>query len=307
MKKIITVALLSALILGTAGCSYSKPGDSLTTEDKALVIEYESDIITKRTPIYDNTAVVSAYKSGDASALSEFDKAIYDAAVTGISTFYREGMSDTEIILAAHDYVTTLCTYDVDELALIPKRSENSESPYGALINKRAICMGYTTSFQMFMDMLGVESIIVRGEANDEEHAWNMVHIGEKWYHVDCTWDDYVPDYEGRPAVHIFYMLTDSAAEVEHIWNRESAPKADSDELNYYKVNNLCAENDEQIKKILTAAAEKGLTETEFALPKEYNTVNMCFPSFEGGIVYNYWPVEFDTYKVVVAHITLDK
>ncbi len=307
MKKVITAALISALILSASGCSSSKPDDSLTTEDKALVIEYESDIIAERTPIYDNTAVVSAYKSGDASALSEFDKAIYDAAVAGISAFYRDGMSDTEIILAAHDYITTLCTYDVDELALIPARSENSESPYGALINKRAICMGYTTSFQMFMDMLGVESIIVRGQAQDEEHAWNMVHIGEKWYHVDCTWDDYVPDYEGRPAVHIFYMLTDGAAEVEHIWDRESAPKADSEELNYYRVNNLFAESDEQIEKILTAAAEKGLTEAEFAIPKEYNTVNMYFPSFKGGIVYNYWPVEFDTYKVVVAHITLNE
>ncbi len=304
MKRLLTAVLVSALLIGAAGCGSSKP-DEGRADDITSVVEYESDGIAELTPIYDCTAVVSAYKSGDDSALSEFDKAIYDAALTGISEFYRDGMSEDEIVLAAHDYITTLCTYDVDELALIPKRSENSENPYGALVNKRAICMGYTTSFQMFMDMLGVESIIIRGEATGEEHAWNMVHIGEKWYHVDCTWDDYVPDYEGRPAVHIFYMLTDGAAAVDHIWDRELAPKADSEDLNYYMANNLYVENDDQIADIISAAVKNGLTEAEFALPKDYNTVNMYFPAVDGGCVYNYWPLEFDTYKVVVAHITL--
>lgn len=295
MKRILTAALVSALLLGVSGCGSSKPDHSLTT-DNSSVIEYEAESIADLTPIYDNTAVVSAYKSGDASVLSEFDRAIYDAAVTGISTFYREGMSDTEIIQAAHDYITTLCTYDIDELALIPKRSENSENPYGALINKKAICMGYTTSFQMFMDMLGVESIIVRGEALDEEHAWNMVHIGENWYHVDCTWDDYVPDYEGRPAAHMFYMITDGAAEVEHVWDRESAPKADSEDLNYYKQNNLFAETDEDLVRIISAAKEKGLSEAEFAVPME-----LPLESISG---YSCWILTFDTYKAIIAHIS---
>lgn len=308
MKRLLTFALISAMLLSTAGCADGGAAVSKSTADyadSASVIEYDGK--TELTPIYDNTAVVSAYKSGDPSKLSEFDREIYDAAVTGINAFYRDGMSETEIILAAHDYITTLCTYDVDDLALIPKRSENSESPYGALINKRAICMGYTTTFQMFMDMLGVESIIVRGEAEDEEHAWNMVHVGESWYHVDCTWDDYVPDYEGRPAVHMFYMMTDGATGVDHIWERESAPKAESEDLNYYKVNNLFAENDDEIAAILTAAAKKGLTEAEFALPKEYNTDRMYMPQFEGGAVHTYWPIEFDTYKVVLAHIDFDE
>lgn len=303
MKKIITAALISALILGASGCAAHKPEDR-QTPDKTSIIEYESDTIAEPTPIYDNTAVVSAYKSGDASKLSEFDKAVYDAAIAGVNAFYREGMSDEEIVLAAHDYIVTLSTYDIDNLALIPKRSENSESPYGALINKRAICMGYTTSFQMFMDMLGVESIIVRGEAHDEEHAWNMVHIGENWYHVDCTWDDFVPDYEGRRAFHIYCMITDSSAEKEHKWNRESAPKAESDDLNYYRANNLYAESDEQVKNILTPAVESGFTDVEFAVPKQCDTP---IPPIDGVSGYSIWKSELDTYDVAVVHIGLDE
>lgn len=82
MKKIITAALISALILGASGCAAHKPEDR-QTPDKTSIIEYESDTIAEPTPIYDNTAVVSAYKSGDASKLSEFDKAVYDAAIAG--------------------------------------------------------------------------------------------------------------------------------------------------------------------------------------------------------------------------------
>lgn len=306
MKRLLTFALAMALLMSAAGCSFRSPEVSESTtaaDDGGNTPAVEQSSEAELTPIYDNTAVVSAYKSGDPSKLSEFDREIYDAAVTGISAFYRDGMSDLEIILAAHDYITTLCTYDVEELALIPKRSENSESPYGALINKRAICMGYTTAFQMFMDMLGVESIIVRGEALDEEHAWNMVHVGDDWYHVDCTWDDYVPDYEGRPAVHMFYMMTDGATGVDHIWDRESAPKAESEDLNYYRVNNLFAENSDEIAAILAAAVQKGLTEAEFAVPKDYNTVGMYMPQLERGAVHTYWPIEFDTYNVILAHI----
>ncbi len=302
MKKIITAALVSALILGASGCAAHEPEDS-QAPDKTSVIEYESDIIAEPTPIYDNTAVVSAYKSGDASKLSEFDKAVYDAAITGISEFYREGMSDEEIVLAAHDYIVTLCSYDLGALALIPAPSESSESPYGALINKSAICMGYTTSFQMFMDMLGVESIIVRGESNGEEHAWNMVHIGDNWYHIDCTWDDFVPDYEGRRAFHIYYMIPDSVAEIEHKWNRESAPKADSDDLNYYRANDLYADNVEEMAKIISAAVENGFVGAEFAVPKNSST---DIPPIDGVSGYSIWKSELDAYDVVTVHVRLE-
>ncbi len=311
--RLLAAAVTAAFAVSSAGCSIYMPekGSEQSSSEETAVstvstdspaneqIKADSDL----TPIYDDTAVVSAFKLGDDSGLSEFDREIYREALNWIGEFFSDDMSTDEIVLAAHDYITTHCAYDDNELALFSERSENSENPYGALINNKAICMGYTTTFQLFMDMLGVESIIIRGESDGEEHAWNMVHIGEKWYHVDCTWDDYLPDYEGRPAAHAFYMLTDAAVQIDHVWDSEATPTADSEDMNYYMSNGLIAENTEQMMEIIEAAAKKGLTEAEFALPKDYDTESMYFLKFEGGAVYSYWPIEFDDYKVVLAHI----
>lgn len=42
---------------------------------------------------------------------------------------------------------------------------------------------------------MNIPCIIVIGKATNtkgqtENHAWNYVQINEKWYAVDCTWDD---------------------------------------------------------------------------------------------------------------------
>ncbi len=249
--------------------------------------------------VYDNTAVVEAYKTGDTSTLSDDDLLIYQAASDAISEFYTEGMSDYEIILAAHDYITTHVTYDLDELNLIGSAKSESSTPYGALIYGEAICMGYTTTFQLMMDMLGVESIIVSGTALDEDHAWNMVCVDDKWYHVDCTWDDYVPDYDGRRAFHTYFMLTDGAMELEHIWDHSSTPTADSEDYVYFFTNGLYAETTEELTAILEAEAASGDLRAEVAIPLE-NSVE--FPDLDSGYIYAYWRIDLDTYTVVIYY-----
>ena len=45
------------------------------------------------------------------------------------------------------------------------------------------------------MDGLGIPCTLVIGkgtnsEGKTENHAWNYVKIGDKWYAIDTTWDD---------------------------------------------------------------------------------------------------------------------
>ncbi|MCD8108341.1 MAG: hypothetical protein LUE20_10350 [Oscillospiraceae bacterium] len=249
--------------------------------------------------IYDNTAVVEAYKSGDTSALSEDDLLIYQAARDAIAQFYSAGMSDYEIVLAAHDYIATHVTYDMDEFNLIGSAKEESSTPYGALIYGEAICMGYTTTFQLMMDMIGVESIIVNGSSDGEEHAWNMVFVDDKWYHVDCTWDDYVPDYEGRMAFHTYFMVTDSSMAIEHIWDMDSTPTADSEDYVYYFNNGLYAETNNELKAILQESATAGELRAEVAIPLD-NEISI--PITTGMSIYAYWRIDLDTYSVVIYY-----
>ena len=40
-------------------------------------------------------------------------------------------------------------------------------------------------------------------------HTWNRIKLGGKWYHVDVTWDDPVPDQLGY-AIHTYFLVSDA-------------------------------------------------------------------------------------------------
>ncbi len=316
MKKIISILLVSAISLSpftscgeksafadvttdVAEYTYSTEAESSPEEDETEAVLDEEPEVEEESGIYDDTAVVAAYKSGDTSALSQDDLLVYQAAVDAISVFYSDGMSDDEIILAAHDYITTHITYDSDELSLIGTAKAESSTPYGALIYGEAICMGYTTTFQLFMDMLDVESIIVTGSSAGEDHAWNMVCVDEKWYHVDCTWDDYVPDYEGRRAFHTYFMVTDGVMVLEHVWDMDSTPTANSEDYVYYFTHDLYFDSKDDLRTALKSENSSGELRAEVAIPLDDDVL---VPYFESGAIYAYWRIDLDTYSVVIYY-----
>ncbi len=248
------------------------------------------------TPIYDLSAINAAYASGDRSGLSKKDSDILEAAERAVSEFYREGMSERETVFAAHDWLVENVTYDEKMLLAIPKQTPDSENPYGALCLGQAICMGYTTSFQLFMDMLGIKCSIVRGEGFGEdvweEHAWNLVEVGGNYYHVDVTWDDFVPDEAGRIPFHIYTMVDDTAMEELHSWDHEKYPAATVFDPSYYTENGFYAETAEEVREIQRRASESGLKWCEVMTPGDLTAFSSC--------VEYYWPSSVGDYSVTV-------
>ena len=50
------------------------------------------------------------------------------------------------------------------------------------------MCVGYATTFRMFMQMMDIECMV---EHNTEKyHSWDLVKIDGDWYQIDATWDD---------------------------------------------------------------------------------------------------------------------
>lgn len=261
------------------------------------------EVVSGLTPIYDNTAVISAYESKDTSSLDEKQLAVYNAAVSAIAEFYTDEMSDEEIILAAHDWIVTHTTYDENMLLAVPKQSPDTENPYGLLISHQAICMGYTTTFQLFMDMLGVESVIVRGSSDGEEHAWNMVNLDGEWYHVDVTWDDFIPDPDNRPPLHLYCFVTDELMKIKHVWDPDTVPEATDDSKVYFKTHGKYAATKEEAEALLNEAYNIGLTYAEImydaSAKRELNKFK------ENDIVsfahaYQYWLNDFNDYIVII-------
>lgn len=184
--------------------------------------------------MYDVSPIAEAYRAGDPSALSEIDRAIYEKAAAVLDEIITDGMDDYEKELAVHDYIIYNVTYDEGSLSAIPNPSEHCDDPYGALINGKAICKGYTTTFRMFMGMLRIPCGTVHSsDATGEEHAWNTVKLDGSWYYVDCTWDDPIPDSAARPVIHTYFNVSREEIETDHVLP-DGCPDTESAANSYY-------------------------------------------------------------------------
>lgn len=90
--------------------------------------------------------------------------------------------------LYIHDWLVKNCNYAED----VVKVSDDffSFTSYGALVNQKAVCEGYTRAMQLMLASVGIESFPVIGNGNEGLHMWNCVKIDNEWYYVDSTWND---------------------------------------------------------------------------------------------------------------------
>ena len=70
------------------------------------------------------------------------------------------------------------------------------------------VCQSYAFSYMYILNELGIEAHFV--PSNSMNHAWNVVRINGKFYHVDCTYDDPLADRFGL-ASHDYFLLSDNA------------------------------------------------------------------------------------------------
>lgn len=135
-----------------------------------------------------------------------------------LSQIIKTGMSDFDKEKAIHDYIVSNVAYD---------ESLVDHSDYGALANHTTVCQGYALlTYKMLIDA-GINTRIVISDNDPSEagHAWNMVQINGNWYHLDCTYDDPVPDVPGRVEYN-YFNKTDAEMAKDHTWDRTKYPAA---------------------------------------------------------------------------------
>lgn len=116
--------------------------------------------------------------------------------------------SVTSQIRFVHDYLIKHTAYDVS----VTQGSSISQDSlsltvYGTLFNQIAVCEGYARTFLLFMQELGIPSLII--EAQGMNHAWNYVLVNDEWLFVDVTYDDPVPN-NNRVLRSDYFLLNES-------------------------------------------------------------------------------------------------
>ena len=203
-----TVALFSAIAK-----YYLSEYSILSRSDFTYRIVYSPSrkIITGIRFYYDNTLSSDAYQR----RVKETNAAIESLVAK------TKGMNDFEKALYVHDYIILNCEYDLDLLNLIKAEGtldgevySERYTEYSVLVNGTGICGSYALAYRAVMNACGVECLYLSSKAMN--HAWNMIKLDGKWYHVDCCWDDPTPDRYGEARRTYFLRTDDEIMELNH-------------------------------------------------------------------------------------------
>ncbi|MBR3201750.1 MAG: hypothetical protein IKG17_10530 [Mogibacterium sp.] len=150
----------------------------------------------------------ASYKGQGRTALSgvspvvelEYDMSYYDDAKQEeevsdkvkeiLKNLDLDNKTDYEKISAIHDYICDNIEYESSE-----EGSDIRRTAYGALIEGRAVCQGYSVCLYRLLLEAGIDNRIIFGTGVSPlgingPHTWNIVKLYGKYYYLDCTWDD---------------------------------------------------------------------------------------------------------------------
>lgn len=150
------------------------------------------------------------------SYYTDYNRDAVEAEIAKTLANLDEGMSDLDKVIAIHDYLCEDVAYPYADL-LNNSLGEDVHNLKGAVLDKSAVCDGYASAFQYYMQKLGIPCNIV----TNDKHAWNQVCLDDEWYMVDVTYDDPVWDYYGN--VEHTYLLKSETAFLgdNHTWEVE--------------------------------------------------------------------------------------
>ncbi len=199
------------------------------TEDVAQ----ENDVtIGSEYVIRATTQISDAYKSGDASKLSDKDRETLDMAKKVLDGIITDGMSDYEKELAVYKWMCENISFDDGSLVVVPDEDDAVvDNPHGVLQNDKAVCVGYATTFRLFMQMLDIECMVVHDSYLS--HSWDLVKLDGEWYHTDIYSD---ADSKGNFS---HFNLDDNAMMSMQDWNTGFFPAAEGYKYNYAYMNRV--------------------------------------------------------------------
>ena len=153
---------------------------------------------------------------------------IFEAAVEDFFAEMPSDLSDYRKELYINDRLLALCAYD-DDAAKQEKVVGNEQNAYGALVDHKAVCEGYTRAFQLLCTRAGIPCISVNGVCDDSRsgisgnHIWNAVRLDGDWYYVDATWNDFTPEESDYKLTdiekHLYFNVTTERLERDHAIN----------------------------------------------------------------------------------------
>jgi len=168
------------------------------------------------------------------------------------------------LLIKLYEYLQSNVKYDMTERKANAKGlspNPHSHNAYGALINRVAVCDGFSSAFTLLSQKLGFECMLAIGysayeSASSVNHAWNIVKIQGRCYHMDITWD--ARKYEEFQALsYVYFAVNDDEIKADHDWDKSTTPVCSFDDFSYYNRNGIFARNAQELSKMIKAAGKR--------------------------------------------------
>lgn len=143
-----------------------------------------------------------------------------------LASIIRPSMTTFQKVKAVNDYIVSNATYG-------EKTKSSPHSAFALLMEGQAVCQGYALLTYKMLNQIGVDVQYVVGVVDGNvPHAWNQVKIDGKWYHLDTTWNDPLPNRPGTSS-YDYFLVTDAQLKKDHAWVTSDYPAATSTSYSY--------------------------------------------------------------------------
>lgn len=205
---------------------------NLANEEKKADEEPEFVKIDNKYEIIDTKTISDAYIKKDTEGLNEREKETLDMASKVIAEVTNDKMTVYEKELAIYNWMKKNIGFDTSSLLAVVGGGVDCYTPYGVLKGKNAVCVGYATTFKLFMNMLGLECMVEHD--NSLSHSWNIVKLDDdEWYLVDVVFDGAT---NSKPQYKCF-NCTNNDFQSDHEWNADLYPIANGTKYSYAAQN----------------------------------------------------------------------
>jgi hypothetical protein len=131
-----------------------------------------------------------------------------NSKVTSIMQAMPQGLSEFDRELYLFDYITKNNSYN--DAAVTNQSLWRSFCAYGALIDGKVVCEGYSRAMQLLSSYAGLQCLLVTGQGKNQNHMWNIIKIDGNWYHLDITWCDQ------STTIYNYFNVTDAVIKQTH-------------------------------------------------------------------------------------------
>lgn len=128
----------------------------------------------------------------------------------------NEIIEQTGVNSKKNDFLKTKFIYDFILSNVEYDYTYVNRSAYNALFDKKAVCEGCAALLYRLLSKVSVPCRIITGKGLQEQHAWNIVKVGGRWYNLDVTWDLYCR-WKDRTLVDYNWFLKGEQTFLEHL------------------------------------------------------------------------------------------